>query len=42
MQAEGQCKQLRQTEDQLIVANEQIGVLKKKLEEVEKAIVKAE
>ena len=42
MQAEGQCKQLRQTEDQLIAANEQIGVLKKKLEEVKKAIEKAE
>ena len=42
MQAEGQCKQLRQIEDQLIAANEQIGVLKKKLEEVKKAIEKAE
>ena len=37
---EGQRRQLRQTEDQLIVAKEQINVLKKKLKEAEKAIEK--
>ena len=36
-QAKTQCKQLHQTEDQLSTAKEQIGVLKKKLEEAEKA-----
>ena len=35
--AEGQCKQLYQTEDQLSSAKEMITSLKKKLEEVEKA-----
>lgn len=39
---ESQCKQLLQTEDQLTAAKEQIGVQKKKLEEAEKAIDKAE
>ena len=40
-QAENQCRQLRQIEDQLFTAREQIEVLKKKLEEAEKAVEKA-
>ncbi|XP_075634193.1 uncharacterized protein LOC142606742 [Castanea sativa] len=39
-QVENQCKQLRQTEDELVVAKEHIGVLKKKLEEAENAMEK--
>lgn len=41
-QAESQRKQLCQTKDQLAIANEQIGTLKKKLAEAEKATKKAE
>ena len=37
LQAEGQRRQLWQTEDQLTAFNEQIAVLKKKLEEAKKA-----
>ena len=36
-QCEGQRKQLRQTEVQLSASNEKIAILKKKLEEAEKA-----
>ena len=39
-QAESQCRQLRQTEDQLSVAREHIEILKKKLEKAEKAAEK--
>ena len=41
-QAETQRKQLRQTEDQLFATKEQIGTLKKKLEEAGKAVEKVE
>ena len=41
-QAEGQQRQLRQTEDQLSTSKEHIAVLKKKLEEDEKARDQAE
>ena len=40
--AKTQCKQLRQAEDELAVANEQIKVLKKKLDDAEKATVQDE
>ena len=36
-QVEAQCKQLRQAEDELVAAKEQIKVLKIRLEDAEKA-----
>ena len=41
-QANSQFQQLRHTEDQLTLAKEQIGALKKKLEKAEEATAKAE